>query len=70
MRWLKTTLREVYGLFVDDGMFAAAILCWLLLIRILMKAAFISALWLALLLFAGLAIILIESTARYARRRR
>ncbi len=69
-RGLNTTLREIYGLFVDDGVFAGAILCWLLLIRMLMKAALASAVLLVLLLFAGLAVILVESATRYARRRR
>jgi hypothetical protein len=32
MSWIKTVLREVFGLFVDDGSFAIAILAWLLLV--------------------------------------
>ena len=31
MRWIGTIAREVFGLFVDDGSFAIAILVWLLL---------------------------------------
>jgi hypothetical protein len=29
MRWLKTILAEIFGLFVDDGRFAFTIIVWL-----------------------------------------
>ncbi|WP_187290845.1 hypothetical protein [Hyphomicrobium denitrificans] len=29
MRWLKTIVAEIFGLFVDDGAFALAIIVWL-----------------------------------------
>ena len=29
MRWLGPILREIFGLFVDDGSLALIILCWL-----------------------------------------
>ena len=31
MKWLRSIVREVWGLFVDDGNFAAAIVVWLAL---------------------------------------
>ena len=33
MKWLKNILREIFGLFVDDGTFALAILIWLAVVR-------------------------------------
>jgi hypothetical protein len=29
MRWIGNIVREVFGLFVDDGSFALAILAWI-----------------------------------------
>lgn len=63
---LKTILREFVGLFVDDVGFAAAIVAWITLAWLL--AAFILPLgpWVAILLFAGLGAILLESVLRRA----
>ena len=33
MKWIKNIFREIFGLFVDDGAFALAILIWLSLMR-------------------------------------
>jgi hypothetical protein len=75
MNWIKTVLREVYGLFVDDLRFTFSILAWLGLIWLgaqettHLHSAFTA--WLpAVLLFAGLAGILLESALRFARSRR
>lgn len=68
MTWLKTILSEAYGLFVDDGSFAVAIIVWCVLVaaaRILLPSLTV---WLAPLLAAGLALILLESVRRRARR--
>ena len=67
MRWISTVLREIYGLFVDDGSFALAILvwigfCWLLLHRLP------SHLPGGVVLFTGLALVLLESVLRFSRR--
>lgn len=70
MKWIKTVLREIFGLFVDDAVFALAILLWLGLMRWMTSRLSLSPTSMAILFFAGLALILIESTARYARRRR
>jgi hypothetical protein len=70
MRWLKSIVREVIGLFVDDGSFAIAILAWLTLAVVVLPRA---GLWTRVagpLLFAGLAAILVASVLRYGRRRR
>jgi membrane protein implicated in regulation of membrane protease activity len=70
MRWLKSIAREVIGLFVDDGSFAAAILAWAALVALLLPHVTGRASWLGPTLFSGLALILIESVVRFARRRR
>ena len=68
MRWLKTIAREVIGLFVDDGSFAAAILVWLALAVVALPRLATVARWGGPALFAGLAAILIGSVLRYSRR--
>ena len=70
MRWLKSIAREILGLFVDDGSFALAILLCLALAVALLPRIAPSASWTGPTLFAGLALILIESTLRYARGKR
>jgi membrane protein implicated in regulation of membrane protease activity len=69
MRWMKSIAREIYGLFVDDGSFAGAILIWLGLAMAGVPRAASNARWAGPALFAGLALILIESVLRFARRR-
>lgn len=68
--WLATGVREVWGLFVDDGSLAVAILVWV-------GGTWLAELWLGksggvvgVLLFGGLAVILVESVVRFARGRR
>lgn len=70
MKCLKTIFREIYGLFVDDGAFALAILIWLAFMRWTASHLQLSPSTSAVILFAGLAIILTESAVRYARRKR
>jgi hypothetical protein len=68
MRWIRTVADEVFGLFVDDGSFALAILAWLLLIWLAVSRLGVGAGWAAAGLFLGLAAILVDSVARHARR--
>jgi hypothetical protein len=70
MKWIKTIFHEILGLFVDDAAFALAILIWLGIMRWIASRLNLRATAIAILFFAGLALILIESTARYARRKR
>jgi hypothetical protein len=70
MRWLNSILREIFGLFVDDGSFAIAVLIWLALAVLLLPRIAPAARWSGPALFAGLALILIESVLRYARQNR
>jgi hypothetical protein len=68
MSWLKSIAREIYGLFVDDGSFAGGILVWVALAVVALPRIALGARWAGPALFAGLALILIESVLRYARR--
>jgi hypothetical protein len=70
MTWIKTILREVYGLFVDDLKFALAIIFWIALVRLIFPHISITPAWRGFILFAGLALILAENAALYARSRR
>jgi hypothetical protein len=69
MNWLKNILHEIYGLFVDDVSFALAIVLWLAVTRWVMPYLNIPVRISAILLFAGLALILVESATRYSRRK-
>lgn len=69
MDWLKTIAREVFGLFVDDGSFAGAILLWLLIALVVFPRVAAVGHWAGIALFAGLACILVESVLRFAGRR-
>jgi hypothetical protein len=69
MGWLKSIAHEVFGLFVDDGSFAIAILIWLALMVVVLPRFAAGARWAGPLLFVGLVLILIESALRFARRR-
>jgi hypothetical protein len=70
MRWIRSVAREVVGLFVDDGSFAGAIVAWLLIYLVALPRVAAAARWAGLALFAGLALILIESVLRFARRKK
>ena len=69
MRWFKTIFREIFGLFVDDGSFAIALLIWLGVMGLLLPRLGVFSRWNGLILFAGLGLILVESAMRYARKR-
>jgi hypothetical protein len=66
MSWLKAITREIYGLFVDDGWYALAIVVWLAITSFILPRLGCSASANALILFAGLLLILFESTLRRA----
>jgi hypothetical protein len=70
MTWIKTILREIYGLFVDDLKFALAIVLWIALVRLIFPRISIAPAWCGFILFAGLALILAETAALYSRSRR
>jgi membrane protein implicated in regulation of membrane protease activity len=65
--WIRKIVQEVFGLFVDDGSFAMAILAWLGVAGFVLPRMRIAA-PVGILLFAGLVLILVESVARFSRR--
>lgn len=69
MRWLKAIVRELFGLFVEDGSFALALLAWVVLAALVFPLAAPKEHWTGPALFAGLALILMESVLRFARKR-
>ena len=68
MSWLRTIVRELIALFVDDGAFALAIIVWLCLVGALALQGETVRPWAGLALFAGLAAILAVSVSRRARK--
>ncbi len=66
---MRVILQELLGLFVDDGAFAVAILVWLAVAYLGLPRLALAAPWPALILFAGLVVILAESTLRRAGKR-
>ena len=66
MSWLKTIVLEIYGLFDDDGTYALAIVAWLAIAALVLPRLDIPASADAVILFAGLLLILLESTLRRA----
>lgn len=67
MRWLKAIIAEIAGLFVDDGRFALAIIVWLGVLWWALPRLNLPAPWRGVILFVGLAVILVESALRRAR---
>ena len=70
MKWMRTVVREVVGLFVDDGSFALAIIVWLAIVFAVSYSLGGRGVWVGPVMALGLAAILIENVARSARRRR
>ena len=67
MAWIRTVLREVFGLFADDANFAITILAWLLVVWLALPRFGLESAWRGIILFAGLALILVENATRRAR---
>jgi hypothetical protein len=65
--WLRTVWDELIGLFVDDGRFAASIVCWIIVCAVVLQRVSLPTGVSAGLLFAGLVVILGESAVRRAR---
>jgi hypothetical protein len=68
MRWLGPILREIFGLFVDDGSLALIILSWLTAVALLLPEVPLPLAWRGVALFAGLAITLAWSCLRHIAR--
>ena len=67
MQWIRSIVREVFGLFVDDGSFAIATLVWVGIVWLLSQHLYMERRG-GLVLFAGLGVILFESVLRVAKR--
>ena len=67
MKILTTIARELFGLFVDDGSLALAILALLGLIALSMHLALLDERFAALLLVGGSILVLIENVVRTSR---
>lgn len=65
---LRSIASEFLGLFIDDKAFALSILIWVAVVGLFAKTNHFSAL-LGPLLFAGLALLLLVSVLRFARKR-
>ncbi|KIU52659.1 hypothetical protein [Bradyrhizobium elkanii] len=65
MRWFKTIIRELFGLFVDDGSFALIIIAWLGVAWLVLPWLTAGSAWGGAALFVGLALILVESVWRH-----
>jgi len=65
---IKTISTEIFGLFIDDGSLAIAIVIWLAGAGIVIPHLIISPLFKGVILFIGLAVIPVESAIRRARR--
>jgi hypothetical protein len=67
MNALTTALKELYGLFVEDGSYALGIVLWLLVVGLVFSQLPQLGFWRAVLLFAGLVFLLVENVLRTAR---
>jgi hypothetical protein len=70
MKRLLEALRELLGLFVDDGSLALALLAWTAAAGLGLPGLRLPASFAAPILFLGYLIILFENLARTARRKR
>ncbi len=68
MNAIASALRELWGLFVEDGSFTIGILVCIALAIYVIPRVITSADWRGPLLFAALAIVLVENVYRSARR--
>ena len=68
MGWITAALRELAGLFVDDGSLALLALIWLAACGLALRWLRLDPAWAGLPLFAGLALALLASALRAARR--
>lgn len=68
MNVITTALKEVYGLFVEDGSYAVGILIWLLLAALVLPHVPALGQWRAPLVFVGMLLLLVENVLRTARK--
>jgi hypothetical protein len=66
MNVIVTALKELFGLFVEDGSYAVAIIAWLLIAALVLPHIGASE-WRAPLLLAGLLLVMCENVLRSAK---
>jgi hypothetical protein len=66
MTWLTSGLKQIYGLFVDDGALSAAICVWLLIVWFALPHVVANTSVRPIVLFIGLAALLLDSVRRGA----
>ena len=64
MTWLTSGLKQIYGLFVDDGALSLAICVWVLVVWFVLPHIVASASVRPIVLFIGLAVLLVDSVRR------
>lgn len=70
MKVILTALQEIYGLFVEDGSYAVAIVVWLLIVGCVFPHIPGGGTWRGPVFFAGMAALLLENVVRSARAKR
>ncbi len=70
MKWLMSILREILGLFVDDGSFALLLLVWIGLAIFALRYFPVAPQARPVIFCLGLAAILVGSAITYTRRKR
>jgi hypothetical protein len=68
--WLRSVMREIWGLFVDDGSFAAAITVWVGFVLLVLRRLAGFRVWGGAVLVSGLAVLLVENVLRQGRKPR
>jgi membrane protein implicated in regulation of membrane protease activity len=66
MKTLWIAVKEVYGLFVEDGSLAVTILVWFGVAALLLPHLPVNSVWRAPVLFLGIVVLLLENVWRAA----
>jgi len=64
MTWLANTFKQIYGLFVDDGLLSLAVCLWLRVVWFVLPHIMASETARPIILFVGLAALLADSVRR------
>jgi hypothetical protein len=64
MTWLANAFKQIYGLFVDDGLLSLGVCVWLLVVWFALPHVVTSETARPIILFAGLAVLLADSVRR------
>jgi hypothetical protein len=70
MKWLRSIAGELYGLFVDDVSFALSVLACVAMAALLLRRVPSLASFSGVVLFVGLALLLVRSALQFAGRGR